>query len=124
MGVVTGYGLLDKTRMDTGTRSTVMPTSHASVGAMTGHVGVKALLVVSPASARNAITSWEIGWLRTMGWIQCGNILSGWIPTDSSPKIRIGMVNNGSIASGFLVAVPIRSAPNDSTAPITMASTQ
>ena len=69
--------------------------SHASVGAMTGHVTGMTVLVVSPASARSATTNWEIGWLRTTGWIQWGNNLIGWRPTDSSPKIKIGKVSNG-----------------------------
>ncbi|COW47766.1 Uncharacterised protein [Mycobacterium tuberculosis] len=43
---------------------------------------------------------------------------------DSSPKIKMGKLSSGSIASGFLVTVPTRSAANDSTAPIAITSRQ
>ena len=51
--------------------------NHASVGAMTGQVTDPLNGIESPAKARKASTNWEIGWLRTNGWIQWGNCSAG-----------------------------------------------
>ena len=109
--------------MDEGTKTTKEANSHASVGAMTGHVTGMTVLVVSPASARSATTNWEIGWSRTTGWIQRKQPYR--LETDgqqSEDQHRQGQQRQHRV--GVAGSGAIRSAANDSDAPITITNTQ
>src|ERR1700694_989807 len=110
--------------MDNGVTIITKPINHATDGPTTDQVTDPALGVESPANARKAYTNWEMGWLRTIGWIHLGNCSSGWIPTHSNPKIIWGSNSNCVVASGFRELVPITSPMNDSAAPTTSTSTQ
>ena len=113
---------LDNTTTDVGISNAVRPASHANVGASSDQVTDVPYGAASPANARSAVTNCDTGWLRTMGWIQCGNCWAGWTPVDSSPKINGGRISNGVIAAGLRLPVPTRSAPKDNIDPIAITS--
>src|ERR1700730_5751414 len=113
---------LDKAIADAGIRNAVRPHSHASVPTSTDQVTCVPYGAASAAKARSAVTNCDTGWLRTIGWIQCGNCCAGWTPVDSNPKINGGRISNGVIAAGLRLPVPTRSAPKDSIDPIATTS--